>query len=100
MSVTAAPLIGLLALHVLEVRQPLEVSAPRRGVQHRHACTIPCARVLGMEQKLKSQGLTVIEPDHESFRTVIRQAGLFARWRETYGAEPFDMLEKAVGTLT
>jgi TRAP-type transport system periplasmic protein len=54
----------------------------------------------GLEQKLKGQGLTIIEPDHASFRDVVRQAGLFTRWRETYGAEPFDLLEKTVGPLT
>jgi TRAP-type transport system periplasmic protein len=55
---------------------------------------------IALQAKLKSQGQTIIEPDHQSFQEVIRAAGLFAQWRETYGAEPFALLEKSVGKLT
>jgi TRAP-type transport system periplasmic protein len=53
-----------------------------------------------LEAKLKTQGQTINEPDRQSFVEVIRSAGLYAQWRETYGAEPFALLEKAVGKLT
>ncbi|MBN8956915.1 MAG: TRAP transporter substrate-binding protein [Rhizobiales bacterium] len=49
--------------------------------------------------QLTSQGLTIIQPDRESFRAVVQQAGLYAQWRDTFGKEPFGMLEKVVGKL-
>jgi tripartite ATP-independent transporter DctP family solute receptor len=50
-------------------------------------------------KKLKEQGQTIIEPDRESFRKVIHDSGLYGQWRDTYGAEPFALLEKSVGKL-
>jgi tripartite ATP-independent transporter DctP family solute receptor len=52
-----------------------------------------------LKLKLPTQGQTLITPDRESFRAVIREAGLYAKWRDTFGAEPFSLLEKAVGKL-
>jgi tripartite ATP-independent transporter DctP family solute receptor len=52
-----------------------------------------------LEAKLKTQGMTFITPDRESFRAVIQRAGLYAQWRDTYGAEPFGLLEQSVGKL-
>ena len=43
---------------------------------------------------------TFVQPDKESFRKVLREAGLYGQWRDAYGgAEPFSLLEKAVGKL-
>lgn len=53
-----------------------------------------------LAEQLKTQGQTIIQPDRESFRAVIQQAGLYAKWRDTYGAEPFSLLEATVGKLT
>lgn len=53
-----------------------------------------------LETQLTSQHETIIKPDIESFQTVIRQSGLYAQWRDAYGAEAFALLEKAVGKLT
>ena len=54
---------------------------------------------VGLAEKLKTQGQTFATPDRASFRAVIQQAGLYAKWRDTYGPEPFALLEKAVGKL-
>lgn len=53
-----------------------------------------------LEAKLKTQGQTIIDPDRESFRDVVRKAGLYAQWRDAYGPEPFALLEQSVGKLT
>jgi len=53
-----------------------------------------------LKAQLKTQGETIITPDRASFRAVIQRAGLYAQWRDTYGPEPFALLEKAVGKLT
>jgi tripartite ATP-independent transporter DctP family solute receptor len=53
-----------------------------------------------LQEKLKEHGQTIISPDRNSFREVLRSAGLYGQWRDTYGgAEPFGLLEKAVGKL-
>lgn len=54
----------------------------------------------GLEARLKTQNQTFIEPDRESFKDVVRKAGLYQQWRDAYGAEPFALLEKSVGKLT
>jgi tripartite ATP-independent transporter DctP family solute receptor len=51
-------------------------------------------------QQLKTQGQTIVTPDRESFRAVIQQAGLYAKWRETYGEHAFSLLEATTGKLT
>lgn len=49
---------------------------------------------------LKERGQTIIEPDRASFRDTLRQAGMYAQWREAYGgAEPFGLLERTAGKL-
>jgi TRAP-type transport system periplasmic protein len=53
-----------------------------------------------LAKQLKTQGQTIIIPDRESFRAVIQKAGLYAKWRDTYGAQPFSLLEETVGKLT
>lgn len=53
-----------------------------------------------LEARLKTQNQTFIEPDRESFKDVVRKAGLYQQWRDAYGAEPFALLEKSVGKLT
>jgi tripartite ATP-independent transporter DctP family solute receptor len=54
---------------------------------------------VALAAQLKTQGQVITEPDRDSFQEVIRKAGLYAQWRDTYGAEPFALLEKAVGKL-
>jgi TRAP-type transport system periplasmic protein len=53
-----------------------------------------------LQAQLQTQGETIITPDRKSFRAVIQRAGLYAQWRNTYGPEPFALLEKVVGKLT
>jgi hypothetical protein len=38
-------------------------------------------------------------PDPAAFRDKLRSAGFYASWRDKYGQEPWDLLEKAVGKL-
>lgn len=53
-----------------------------------------------MRNKLQSQGVEFVIPYRPAFKEAIRKAGLYAKWRDTYGAEGFTLLEKAVGKLT
>ncbi len=53
-----------------------------------------------LQPKLESQGVTFVKPDRAAFKEVIRKAGLYAKWRDTYGAKGFTLLEQAVGKLT
>ncbi len=55
---------------------------------------------VALTQRLETQGQTFITPDRESFRAVIQKAGLYAKWRDTYGADAFSLLEETVGKLT
>ncbi len=52
-----------------------------------------------LEEKLKTQGQQIIQPDIESFKKTIADSGLYKKWRDDYGTEGFDLLEKAVGKL-
>ena len=52
-----------------------------------------------LEKELEGQGQTIITPDRPSFRAVIAKAGLYAKWRTTYGEKPFALLEKYVGPI-
>jgi tripartite ATP-independent transporter DctP family solute receptor len=52
-----------------------------------------------LEQEFRTQGQTIITPDRASFREVIARAGLYAKWRDTYGTKPFALLEKYTGPL-
>lgn len=54
---------------------------------------------IALQAKLKTQGQTFVTADNEAFRAVIRKAGLYAKWREEYGAKPFALLEDVVGKL-
>jgi TRAP-type transport system periplasmic protein len=52
-----------------------------------------------LETTLKGQGIAFNQSDSPSFKAVIRNAGLFAQWRDSFGSEPWALLEKAVGKL-
>jgi TRAP-type transport system periplasmic protein len=48
---------------------------------------------------LKAKGLAFNAPDPQAFRDALRQAGFYKDWREKYGAEAWDLLEKYVGHI-
>jgi tripartite ATP-independent transporter DctP family solute receptor len=53
-----------------------------------------------LQAQLQKHGQTFVEPDKASFRQMLRDAGVYGQWRDAYGgAEPFSLLEKAVGKL-
>ena len=52
------------------------------------------------EAKLRDQGLAFNRADVSSFRSAVAAAGLYAQWRDQYGAEAWTLLENAVGKLT
>ena len=52
-----------------------------------------------LADKLKSEGMELNTPDPAAFRDKLRSAGFYASWRDKYGQEPWDLLEKAVGKL-
>ncbi|CAM5220938.1 Tripartite ATP-independent transporter DctP family solute receptor OS=Castellaniella defragrans OX=75697 GN=HNR28_001846 PE=3 SV=1 [Castellaniella defragrans] len=54
-----------------------------------------------LQALLEKQGMKFIDhPDRESFKKIIRDAGLYAKWRDRYGKAAFDLLEQSVGKLT
>ena len=53
-----------------------------------------------LQAELEKQGMSFTTPDRASFRAVIQENGLYETWRDTYGKEPFALLEAAVGKLT
>ena len=52
------------------------------------------------EASLSSKGMTVTHVDVAQFKAVVRDAGLYTQWKQQYGAEGFDLLEKATAKLT
>ena len=52
-----------------------------------------------VQADLASKGLAFNSPGADSFRAQLRQAGFYAEWRDKFGAEPWGLLESAVGKL-
>ena len=52
-----------------------------------------------LREQLTTQGMSFNTPDRVAFRTVVREAGLYTKWRETYGEQAFSVLEQSVGKL-
>ena len=52
-----------------------------------------------LRNELAGQGQTIIAPEREGFRDMLRQSGLYAQWRDRYGKDAFALLEKSVGKL-
>jgi tripartite ATP-independent transporter DctP family solute receptor len=48
---------------------------------------------------LQSKGLALNRPAADSFRAKLRDAGFYAEWKGRFGAEPWALLEQAVGKL-
>ena len=48
---------------------------------------------------LRGRGLVFTQPDLPAFKAVIRAAGLYAQWRDDFGAEAWTALEKSRGKL-
>jgi TRAP-type transport system periplasmic protein len=51
------------------------------------------------EGTLKGHGMIFSDADLPAFKTVLRNAGLYTQWRDGIGAEPWSLLERAVGKL-
>jgi len=52
-----------------------------------------------VQADLSAKGLAFNRPASDSFRAQLRQAGFYAEWRDKFGAEPWGLLEAAVGKL-
>ncbi|HEY4372937.1 MAG TPA: TRAP transporter substrate-binding protein [Burkholderiales bacterium] len=52
-----------------------------------------------VQADLQSKGLAFNHPAADTFRAQLRKAGFYAEWREKFGAEPWGLLEQAVGKL-
>jgi tripartite ATP-independent transporter DctP family solute receptor len=50
-------------------------------------------------ERLKQLGMQVNNVDRPSFQRALKDAGLYAQWRTTYGAQAWSMLEKQVGRI-
>ena len=48
---------------------------------------------------LQGHGLQINQVDIPSFRTALRNAGLYTSWREQFGGEGWALLERSVGKL-
>ena len=51
------------------------------------------------EQALAAKGMVVNHSDVGTFKAAVRKAGLYAQWRDTFGADAWSTLEKSVGPL-
>jgi TRAP-type C4-dicarboxylate transport system substrate-binding protein len=49
---------------------------------------------------LEGKGLIFNNADIPSFRSVIRNAGLYTKWRDQFGGDAWALLERTVGKLT
>jgi TRAP-type C4-dicarboxylate transport system substrate-binding protein len=52
-----------------------------------------------VQGQLEKQGLVFNKVDPAAFRTVLKQAGFYAQWRDKYGPEAWAVLEKYSGSL-
>ena len=50
-------------------------------------------------EQLKSNGMTVNAADIPAFKLAVKKAGLYAQWRDNYGAKEWALLEQATGPL-
>ncbi|AYD04328.1 TRAP transporter substrate-binding protein [Neorhizobium sp. NCHU2750] len=50
-------------------------------------------------ETIKAKGVEFNTVDPAPFREVLAKAGFYAKWKETFGAEAWGLLEKDVGTL-
>jgi tripartite ATP-independent transporter DctP family solute receptor len=53
-----------------------------------------------LQKKLEGHGLIFNTPEAEPFRETLRKAGYYAEWKEKFGAEAWDLLEKYAGKLS
>ncbi|WP_424140040.1 TRAP transporter substrate-binding protein [Roseomonas chloroacetimidivorans] len=52
-----------------------------------------------LQSELEKQGMIFNQPDKAAFREVLRKAGFYAKWRESFGPECWSLLEKYTGPL-
>jgi len=52
-----------------------------------------------MRTMLEGQGMNFNEPDPEAFRQVLVKAGFYDKWKRTYGAAAWAVLEKYTGRI-
>jgi tripartite ATP-independent transporter DctP family solute receptor len=52
-----------------------------------------------LQSQLESRGMAFNKPDAEVFRKKLRDGGFYAKWRDTFGAETWALLEKYSGKL-
>ena len=53
----------------------------------------------GLAGDLQSKGMAFNTPDTAPFRDALRKAGFYDQWKQKYGTEAWDLLEKGVGSL-
>lgn len=54
---------------------------------------------VGIEEKLRTEGVTFNRPALEPFRQIIRGSGLYAQWRDQYDSKAWQAMEKTTGKL-
>ena len=52
-----------------------------------------------LQAEIEKQGMVFNRPDPEPFRARLREAGFYAKWEESFGAECWGLLEKYTGRL-
>ena len=52
-----------------------------------------------LEEMLKGQGITFVQPDRDAFRAVLTKAGFYSTWREKFGPALWSALETYTGPL-
>jgi TRAP-type C4-dicarboxylate transport system substrate-binding protein len=53
-----------------------------------------------LQAELTAKGMIFSRPDPAQFRAALVNAGFYAQWQKTYGAEAWAQLEKYTGALT
>jgi len=54
---------------------------------------------LSVQKDLESKGLVFNQPNPDSFRSKLREAGFYGEWKGRFGEEAWGLLESAVGRL-
>ncbi len=53
-----------------------------------------------LQANLAAQGIAFTHPDPAPFQAQLRTAGFYAKWQQSYGPEPWHVLETYAGSLT
>lgn len=80
-----------------DIRQIMSTNFEKAAREQRAATAADAQKT---QDLLHSQGMTVTEPDLDSFRDKLKSSSYYTDWRKKYGDKVWDSLEQAVGKLS